>query len=92
MKPRVKWEEIGFVTVDAGLISLGDPCYMSDGGNDFEDWSAFCDKHQRNERDGVHQLDNGKAVIVSSGMGDGIYPVEVKREDGMIKEVRIKFF
>ena len=31
-------------------------------------------------------------TAVSSGYGDGVYDVEVKRQNGRIKEVRIKFF
>jgi hypothetical protein len=92
-----KWETVGVCGVDAGLIWLGDPCYII--GKDaneqpVETWSDFCvaiagnDTKQFNYKGG-HP---GLGVCVSSGYGDGEYPVQVKRKDGRIKEVRIKFF
>jgi hypothetical protein len=34
----------------------------------------------------------GIGVVVSSGYGDGVYPVYVKEEDGRVKELKISFF
>ena len=93
-----KWEQIGVIGVDAGLCWLGDPCYVlhtdktpkSIGKN----WSEFCDiitkkdNHQFNY-DAGHP---GLGVVVSTGYGDGCYPVEIRRNDeGRIAEVRVKF-
>lgn len=97
---KSKYEKVGYITVDAGIVQLGDPCYTSDDRNHADDWGGFCDKliPGMKEGNGTYQVkhDNGnpgKAVVVNSGFGDGAYPVEVKRDkDGTIREVRIKFF
>lgn len=92
------WEKVGEVGVDAGLMWLGDPCYVlheekkpKDIGKDWED---FCS--QMGDEDAVQfNYDLGHAglgVCVRTGYGDGVYPVEVKRKDGRVKEVRIRFF
>ncbi len=96
---KSKWERVGQIKVDAGLCWLGDPCYIlhRDGGGLprtlGSNWSEFCDMVSDS---GVTNFDHepeikGLGVAVSTGYGDGVYPVEVKRVGGMIAEVRIKF-
>ncbi len=91
-----KWEVIGRISVDAGCIKIGDPCYEGE-----LDWSKFALEsdaeqvpHSGRLEDAGKDRDFGQAVILQSGLGDGIYAVEVKRCKIMnaIKEVRIKFF
>jgi hypothetical protein len=72
---------IGYVSVDAGILFVGDPCYQSDGRCDFTDWGKFCNSltENRNE-DGILELkhDNGargKGLVFGTVIGDGIYPV-----------------
>jgi hypothetical protein len=94
------WEEIGGLDVDAGIIWLGDPCYLVEApyrpdSNPFKDWSAFCAKiagmvtHQSFD----HGSGNpGKGLVVSAGYGDGHYPVYIRRApDGRVAEVRVQF-
>jgi len=92
------WEKVGEIGVDAGLCWIGDPCYIlhkecglpSELG---EDWSEFCDNLERDTTQFNYDLGHpGLGVCVSSGNGDGLYPVEVVKKDGRIKEVRVKFF
>lgn len=93
------WEEVGVVGVDAGLIWLGDPCYCVTPDADehpAKTWSEFCGMLPK-QATATQQFNykmghRGLGVCVSSGYGDGCYPVEVKRQNGRIKEVRIKFF
>ena len=93
------WEQVGEVGVDAGLMWLGDPCYiMGEGRNrDYDVWEKFCDTISKTLFPTVQQFyfDKGHAglgVCVSTGYGDGTYPVEVKRNDeGRIAAVRIVF-
>lgn len=85
-----KWEQAGVVGVDAGCILLGDPCYwMKKEDYDkhicLDGWSDF----KQVNYDLGHA---GKGVIVSSGFGDGCYPVYIKKQHGRVKEMRIKFF
>lgn len=73
---------IGRVDVDAGLIWLGDPCYVmgDDASSRVTKWSDFCDKLYDNpshESAGYSQpLDHkGAGIAVQTFMGDGTYPV-----------------
>lgn len=72
-----EWKKIGVVGVDSGCILLSDPCYRDQ--KDIQDWlevlekTDFPTKVQLNYDMG-HE---GAGVIVSSGLGDGCYDVEV---------------
>lgn len=104
-KTTAKYETVGEITVDAGIVQVGDPCYGN--RNEFEkheDWIKYLEEnkifgmgdsvaipHDRSE--GTYG-ECAKAVVVSSGFGDGVYPVQIKRcpETGRVKELRVKFF
>jgi len=97
---ETKWEQVGTIGVDAGLCWVGDPCYCvtPDANNHpARTWQEFCDKLQAKEVKGVAQWDyamghSGLGVSVSTGYGDGEYPVYIRRnEEGRIAEVRVKF-
>lgn len=97
-------ERIGSIGVDSGQIMIGDPCYLKQwGGHDFKAFGA--DKYEPSgeysyngaclatlstKRGG--ELGNGLAVAVSSGYGDGDYPVFVERDfSGRIMRVTVVF-
>lgn len=101
-KPGSEWEKVGVAGVDAGLIWIGDPCYVL--GADLSehpymgDWIKFCDALEAApNRDVVqHNYAIGHAgigVSVSSGYGDGCYPVFIKRDlvSGRVAEAKIVF-
>lgn len=98
MKKPIR-ELIGHVGVDAGLMYIGDPCYEigSDASEKFAGtWSDFCNLLGSSEDNGILKLPyklghEGKAVVVSSGYGDGTYPVYVERKDGRIARVIVDF-
>ncbi len=99
------WEKVGVVGVDAGLIWLGDPCYIihsTDENPDLgKDWGEFCSRLYPNDGnqhdDGVRQwmIGEGHAglgVTVGSGHGDGVYDVQVQRDQwGRVMRVMIDF-
>lgn len=99
------WEEVGFCWVDSGSIMLADPCYMStrDASHTVDTWDEFLKltwPKDFGNGQGPSVYDKasnalqqpGLGVIVSSGYGDGEYPVYVKRnEEGRIAEARIVF-
>jgi hypothetical protein len=103
-KINEEWEHIGEIGVDAGLCWLGDPCYVFHKENPpveiGTDWSGFCDilkdkemfdnkQHAQFNYDLGH---NGLGVCVSTGYGDGCYPVLAKfNKEGRIAEVKITF-
>ena len=100
---KTKLKLVGYVGVDAGLIYIGDPCYEvgSDTEGKFQGtWGDFCgllnDKNRGIDKNGVFKIPfplghEGQAVVVSSGYGDGNYPVYVERKDGRIARVIVDF-
>lgn len=88
------WEEVGEVWVDSGSIMVGDPCYThgQDASHAVEDWDDFLARTwpkvfgKKGEIDHTAKMDDvtyalsekGIGVVVSSGFGDGVYPVFVK--------------
>lgn len=83
----------GHVGVDAGLMWIGDPCYvMGDGASHrVSSWSEFCDKLDFNQ--GFQSpLGDGAGVVTSTGWGDGYYPVYVTfGEEGRVAKVEVEF-
>lgn len=84
------WVEVGEVGVDSGRLLLGDPAYVTP------------DLIDRLEGRQPGQLTHG-VVLVASGFGDGLYPVEVRYVDDplmsehlgrpvwRVAEVRVRF-
>ena len=93
------WEQVGVIGVDAGLCWIGDPCYCvtpDSTEHPAQTWSEFCDKLFEDTSDTKqwnHKLGHsGLGVSVSTGYGDGTYPVYVKRNsEGLITEAKVVF-
>lgn len=89
-------KRIGTVFVDAGLIWVGDPCYVlgDDATNRVTDWQDFCNKLYKDgnidEDRFAEPLGMGVGLAVSSGMGDGAYPVYIETKDMGDWGVRVK--
>jgi hypothetical protein len=102
MPKQGHWELVGEVGVDAGQIVICDPCYIygSDnvikdevGGSEWEHWhqhlkdSGYFEPERR-----TLQIGQFLAVVSSSGFGDGVYPVMVRRtRGGDIAELKVVF-
>lgn len=93
-------EQIGTIFVDAGIVMVGDPCYsLPDNGSHRDaiarDWLRFCEATfaDPNNADGYSTpLGEGTSVVVSSGYGDGQYPVFVERSpDGRVARLVVEF-
>lgn len=84
------------ISVDSGMIWVGDPCYTMGPEAQFgiKDWKGFCDKiYGDRVRTGISTpLGQGIGCAISSGYGDGNYPVEIERVDGRVRTVKITFF
>lgn len=102
-RPKNTTRLAGFFAVDAGLCWIGDPCYfwpddrneqprpvMKEAG---AEWADFCNtlEQERFDERGTADFD-GLGVVVSTGHGDGQYPVFVTYdEDGIVSRVTIEF-
>lgn len=93
---------IGLIGVDAGLCWIGDPCYILHKCPPPKavgtDWDSFCDLLDEDGGFTTHKQFNydlghsGLGVVVSTGNGDGAYPVfaEFTRE-GRVARVCVEF-
>ena len=95
-----KWQQVGEVGVDAGLLWLGDPCICvtpDASEHPAKTWKEFCDKLQGLEKKGVVKWPfklghKGLGVCISDFGGDGVFPVSVRRNArGGIEAVKIEF-
>ena len=99
-----KPEVVGKIGVDSGLCWIGDPCYIisSTGERRFESWKNFCSELQYLEKDNYPTnvafpyddggIVEGLGVCVSTGYGDGYYPVIAHfNRDGRISKIEINF-
>jgi hypothetical protein len=86
-----QWKKVGEIGVDAGLVMVGDPCYVlgDDASQRVKSWSEFCDS-LGNDYPTVKDMNFG--FVVSSGYGDGLYPVYVKKNaEGRVIGLKVEF-
>lgn len=82
MQTKLRKVQVGYIGVDAGLVWVGDPCYiLHRAKRDLDSalgksWIEFVDKIQPASPGPVlKEVGRGIACVVSSGAGDGNYPV-----------------
>lgn len=84
--------KVGNIGIDAGICWIGDPCYIlhQDELPDAvgKSWNEFCDIVGGKEHVAI---DDGLGVCVSTGYGDGEYPVFAEIKDGRVMRVIIDF-
>ena len=91
-RKRDGWQLAGHCAVDAGLIMICDPCYVhkEDGGCSSAPfsgtWDDFCAWLAEDNYPLVKKMPftlghEGAGVVMSSGFGDGVYPVYVRIKD-----------
>ncbi len=94
---KSKWIKIGECAVDSGQIILVDPCYVlpkkeeKDGGYTYSDLTNRWEKGDWKEHyfEEVFSGIAGTGVVVSSGIGDGCYPVYVKMVEDEVMGKRV---
>ena len=92
-------KQIGEIGVDAGLCWIGDPCYILHKEQPPQaigkDWDEFCDTLGSNSEFRQYDYDLGHpglGVVVSTGYGDGTYPVFAGfNDEGRIAKVWVEF-
>lgn len=86
------FELVGYCGVDTATIIIGDPCNVC-----FDSKNMFENMDVKQQQPYICQINYeaghpGAGVLLSSGYGDGYYPVYIrKNEDDRIVEVRILF-
>jgi len=91
-------EQVGHIAVDAGLCWVGDPCYVlpddASNADQVRDWEAFCNS-VANSQTTQFRFNHGHiglGVAVSTGWGDGMYPVYVEYSaEGRVAKVEVVF-
>jgi hypothetical protein len=73
---------IGHMSVDAGLCWVGDPCYVlgDDASSRVHNWDEFCSKITEMKHHAA-PLGDGVGFAISTGYGDGSYPVYIETSD-----------
>lgn len=102
LRNKKDWKLVGHFGVDAGLCWIGDPCYILHGEHGLpsslgKNWLDFCEllwsSSQKNATSfGYETGGEGLGICVSTGYGDGTYPVYILEEEGRCAAVFIDFF
>ena len=95
------WETVGEVYVDSGLVWLGDPCYIvPESPTPLKSWDHFLSRLENTDGEGANHwkidhttpLGEGIGMAITSGHGDGCYPVEVQYDmQGRVSAMRVVF-
>lgn len=97
---RDSWKLVGNFTVDSGLCYIRDPCYILHTEKDppksiGNNWSDFCnnlgDDYPTKKSFGFNMGHEGLGMCLSTGWGDGFYPVYARVKGGRILQIFIDF-
>src|SRR5262249_28601601 len=94
-----QWRTIGEVCVDSGHLIISDPCRAGEASNRWIDSDLDlneCAKNGIREWELTNDRDCPVAVVVQTGLGDGVYKVEARYETDptfgkRCAEIKIKF-
>jgi len=95
MVMRTTTQIIGHIGVDAGLCWIGDPCYVlpddASERSEVNDWDIFCAgmRGQLSQQFYYAMGHEGLGVCVTTGFGDGMYPVVANIIDDPVLGKRI---
>ena len=90
---------VGHIGVDAGLCWIGDPCYVlgDDASNRVRNFGEFIEQIGNKDYHSFSYArkansSEGLGVCISTGYGDGFYPVKATfNEDGRVASVTVTF-
>lgn len=89
-----KYFNAGSVAIDSGMLVIGDPVSLVEEMN----WEMFEDavKNGKASEDSETPLairpgEDVGPIVIKPGLGDGLYPVTLVIEDGVIQDLIITF-
>lgn len=84
-----EWTQIGSVGVDAGLLTVGDPCYFDGISYDNDILPVVLGGYEKGQNH--WNIDySGGMIVFSTTWGDGVYPVYAKFDNrGRPTEVKV---
>jgi len=91
------WTKVGDIGIDAGLCWVGDPCYVvPDDASYTPTWVEFLQTIKAVGTSSVYpvlqEVERGTGCCVSTGDGDGCYPVYARTDrHGCVRELRVLF-
>ena len=98
---RTITKRIGEIGVDAGLCWIGDPCYVlhkvQPPRGIGKDWDEFCELLDNGQYPTCKQINYdlghpGLGVVVTTGYGDGVYPVYAQfNDEGLVAKLWVEF-
>lgn len=95
-----EWQQIGQIPIDTGRLALVDPMNLADVERHEDELLEILDQNPETDRPMayeavVNEHDVAVAVVLATGLGDGVYPVEARFEQAAgttrIGEVRVRF-
>jgi hypothetical protein len=97
--PDGYWKLVGHFAVDAGIVWIGDPCYILHSKEPRQtlgkDWPEFCSKlgddFPTAKVFGFVEESDGLGICLSTGWGDGEYPVYARIVGGRVMQIFIDF-
>ena len=104
-QPTNRFERVGDVAVDSGLLWVGDPCYFITDtrrkdpiaiqeARETRTWMQFLHGFAKASSRAFRFRNGGKGLGVAIGGfgGDGVYPVYVRRDSkGLVREIVVVF-
>jgi hypothetical protein len=100
MTEITEWQRIGDVPVDTGRLVLVDPMNLDDASHHEDAVQSRLEDEDSDSASMSYELVTNEpgvavALVLSTGLGDGLYPVEARFEEAegavRIAEVRVRF-
>jgi hypothetical protein len=100
MTESTEWQRIGEVPVDTGRLVLVDPMNVDDVSHHEDEMHRRFEDEDGDSASMTYELltnehDVPVALVLSTGLGDGVYPVEARFEEAegpmRIVEIRVRF-
>ena len=95
-----EWQRIGEVPIDTGRLVLLDPMNLADAELHEDELLEILDQNPETDRPMayeavVNEHNVAVAVVLTTGLGDGVYPLEARFEQAggttRIAEIRVRF-